>query len=87
MLHDSLFLLMPWFKPAINGDLCMLHLLQHYLGDFPSERFSEAKAQDCIARFRKALGDLDADIVERNKPLDVPYVYLRPSRVTNSITI
>eukprot|EP00731_Ephydatia_muelleri_P012472 Em0006g1366a len=60
---------------------------ERYLGTFPTERFTEDKAQVEIENFRKTLTNLDADIVERNKPLDVPYVYMRPSRVTNSITI
>lgn len=60
---------------------------QIYLGDFPAERFKEAKAQNLIARFRRALDEIDGQIKERNAQLDVPYLYLLPSRIPNSITI
>eukprot|EP00731_Ephydatia_muelleri_P012489 Em0006g1383a len=62
-------------------------LVQFPTVQFPAERFTESKAQVEIVNFRKSLINLDADIVERNKPLDVPYVYMQPSRVTESITI
>ncbi|KAL5471056.1 hypothetical protein EMCRGX_G029132 [Ephydatia muelleri] len=58
-----------------------------YFGNFPAERFTEAKAQNLIARFRKALDEIDGHIKERNAQLDVPYIYLLPSRIPNSITI
>ena len=72
--------------------LCAIPKLQRFLVQFPTvqfpaERFTESKAQVEIVNFRKSLINLDADIVERNKPLDVPYVYMQPSRVTESITI
>ena len=39
-----------------------------------------------IHRFQKALDDITGDIEKRNKTLDVPYKFLLPSRVPNSIT-
>ena len=43
--------------------------------------------QNMIERFRKALDEIDGQIKERNAQLDVPYTYLLPTRVPNSITI
>jgi len=43
--------------------------------------------QRYIQRFQKALDDITGDIDKRNETLDVPYKYLLPSRVPNSITI
>lgn len=58
-----------------------------FFGCFPAERFTETKAQNLILRFRKALDEIDGQIKERNAKLDVPYAYLQPSRIPNSITI
>ena len=65
--------------------LFVLHQL--FLGSFPADRFTEPKAQNLISRFRGVLDGIDGDIKERNKSLDVPYVYLLPSRIPNSITV
>ena len=61
--------------------------IQTFLGDYPQKRFTEEKAQNLIARFQKVLEGIDGDIKERNKSLDVPYVYLLPTRTPNSIAI
>lgn len=60
---------------------------QHFLGNFPYEIFTEEKARNMIKRFQKALQGIEGDIEQRNKSLDVPYVYLVPKLVPNSITI
>ena len=40
-----------------------------------------------VQRFQNGLEDISTEIKQRNKDLDVPYMYLLPERVPNSITI
>lgn len=60
---------------------------QLYFGDFPAERFTELPAKELIAKFKMALSVIDSAIMERNKHIDIPYQYLMPSKIPNSITI
>ena len=61
--------------------------LQIFVGNFPAERFIEVPAKEAIAKFRMALSNIESEIRERNKHIDVPYEYLLPSKTPNSITI
>jgi hypothetical protein len=58
-----------------------------YLGDFPFKRFVEKDVQTYISEFKAQLDDLTEEIKERNKQLDVPYTYMLPTEIPNSITI
>ena len=81
---------MSLFNPILNSGLfCSLFFFspQHFLGNFPYEIFTEEKARNMIKRFQNALQGIEGDIEQRNKSLDVPYVYLVPKLVPNSITI
>lgn len=40
-----------------------------------------------LKKFREELAALDKEIEIRNKSLDIPYEYLRPSLVENSVAI
>lgn len=60
---------------------------QIYLGNFPAKRFTEEVPQDLISRFQRQLEGITGDIEERNKKLDVPYTYMLPTKIPNSITI
>ena len=62
-------------------------ILQVFLGNYPYQRFTEEKIQKQILQFQKKLAQISLEIKERNKGLDVPYTYLLPERVPNSITI
>ena len=42
---------------------------------------------DAENKFLSDLKELEAKFNERNRSLDVPYKYMMPSRVPNSITI
>lgn len=61
--------------------------MQIFLGDYPNKLFMEPNIQKYIDEAQKKLKGIELEIKERNKSLDVPYVYLLPSRVPNSITI
>ena len=64
----------------------LLTSIQIFLGDFPSERFTEIKIKEAIKRFRKRLSDISVEIRERNKKLDIPYNFMIPEKISNSIT-
>lgn len=49
--------------------------------------FTGEKENACVAEFLNVLKAINADILERNKKLDVPYIHLLSHRCANSITI
>uniref|UniRef100_A0A3Q2PR51 Lipoxygenase domain-containing protein n=1 Tax=Fundulus heteroclitus TaxID=8078 RepID=A0A3Q2PR51_FUNHE len=57
------------------------------LGDYPEEHFTEEKPRELIKKFQEDLRKLSEKIKERNKILPVPYEYLDPENVPNSVTI
>lgn len=57
------------------------------LGQHSEEYFSKPEAKAVLKKFREELAVLDKDIEIRNKSLDIPYEYLRPSLVENSVAI
>ncbi|KAM9840256.1 hydroperoxide isomerase ALOXE3-like [Aulostomus maculatus] len=57
------------------------------LGSYPEERFDESLPQQIIKEFQAKLSDLSEAINSRNSPLEVPYTYLNPTEIENSITI
>ncbi|XP_043855258.1 LOW QUALITY PROTEIN: polyunsaturated fatty acid lipoxygenase ALOX15-like [Dromiciops gliroides] len=57
------------------------------LGQHKEEYFSGSEPQAMLSRFREELAILDKEITERNAKLALPYEYLQPSRVENSVTI
>lgn len=61
--------------------------MQVYLGTYPPEQFVEEKAKAAIVRLKIKLEEITSEIEERNKELDVPYIYLLPKKIPNSITI
>lgn len=67
----------------MNKHLC----LQIYLGTYPSGLFTERNIQHLIHQFNDELEDIEDEIHSRNKHLDVPYTYMMPRYIPNSITI
>lgn len=57
------------------------------LGQHSEEHFANPKAKAVLKKFREELAALDEEIEIRNKGLDIPYEYLRPSLVENSVAI
>lgn len=57
------------------------------LGHHKEEYFSGPEPKAVLKKFREELAVLDKEIEIRNAKLDMPYEYLRPSVVENSVTI
>uniref|UniRef100_A0A3Q2FNA9 Arachidonate 15-lipoxygenase B-like n=1 Tax=Cyprinodon variegatus TaxID=28743 RepID=A0A3Q2FNA9_CYPVA len=58
-----------------------------YLGNYPEQRFVEDTPLQEIKRFKEQLKKLSQAINERNKHLDLPYTYLDPKVVENSVSL
>ncbi|XP_060914323.1 polyunsaturated fatty acid lipoxygenase ALOX15B-like [Labrus mixtus] len=57
------------------------------LGNYPEEHFSEEIPCKLIKDFQGELQSLSAEIKARNKSLEVPYTYMDPEAVENSVAI
>ena len=68
-------------------DELLLLLLQVMLGHYPFRRFLEQDVVTHIEELQTSLNQLSMEIDERNKTLEVPYVYFKREKVPNSITI
>ena len=60
---------------------------QRFLGDYSDGLFNDTAALEAILRFQGKLNEISTEIKERNKHLEVPYIYLLPERTPNSIAI
>uniref|UniRef100_A0A3P9IVQ6 Lipoxygenase domain-containing protein n=2 Tax=Oryzias TaxID=8089 RepID=A0A3P9IVQ6_ORYLA len=58
-----------------------------FLPDFKREYFTEKIPCENIRIFQEKLNKLSEEIQERNKGLDLPYTYLDPKQVENSVSI
>ncbi|XP_059213134.1 hydroperoxide isomerase ALOXE3-like [Centropristis striata] len=56
------------------------------LGAYPEERFDEPVLKQMMKGFQTELSYLSEAITQRNSQLDVPYTYLNPTQIENSIT-
>uniref|UniRef100_A0A3B3BRT5 Si:dkey-17e16.9 n=1 Tax=Oryzias melastigma TaxID=30732 RepID=A0A3B3BRT5_ORYME len=57
------------------------------LGEYPEERFSEPHLKQMIKDFQAELSYLSEEISLRNSKLPVPYAYLNPKQVENSVAV
>lgn len=57
------------------------------LGHHKEKYFSDPKAKSVLNQFQTDLENLEREITARNEQLDLPYEYLKPSHIENSITI
>ncbi|XP_059212421.1 hydroperoxide isomerase ALOXE3-like [Centropristis striata] len=57
------------------------------LGAYPEERFDEPVLKQMMKEFQAELSYLSEAITQRNSQLDVPYTYLNPTEIENSIAI
>ncbi|XP_019108817.2 hydroperoxide isomerase ALOXE3-like [Larimichthys crocea] len=57
------------------------------LGDYPEEHFNEEVPCKAIKDFQHELKVLSAEIRARNASLEVPYTYMDPTKMENSVTI
>ncbi|XP_073349231.1 hydroperoxide isomerase ALOXE3-like [Pagrus major] len=56
-------------------------------GTYPEERFDEPAPKQMIKEFQAELSFLIEQIATRNSQLEVPYTYLNPNQIENSVTI
>ncbi|XP_063124729.1 polyunsaturated fatty acid lipoxygenase ALOX12 isoform X1 [Rattus norvegicus] len=57
------------------------------LGHHKEKYFSDPRTKAVLSQFQADLENLEKEITARNQQLDLPYEYLKPSRIENSITI
>uniref|UniRef100_A0A8B9YU60 Arachidonate 15-lipoxygenase type B n=1 Tax=Bos mutus grunniens TaxID=30521 RepID=A0A8B9YU60_BOSMU len=57
------------------------------LGTYPDEYFTEEAPRRSIAAFQSRLAEISRDIQERNHSLALPYPYLDPPLIENSVSI
>lgn len=57
------------------------------LGHHKEKYFSDPKAKSVLNQFQTDLENLEREITARNEQLDLPYEYLKPSHIENSVTI
>ena len=60
---------------------------QRPLGTYPDEHFTEEAPRRSIAVFQNRLAQISRDIQERNRALELPYAYLDPPLIENSVSI
>lgn len=60
---------------------------QRPLGTYPDEHFTEEAPRRSIAAFQSRLAQISKDIRERNKGLALPYAYMDPPLIENSVSI
>ncbi|XP_066502455.1 hydroperoxide isomerase ALOXE3-like [Hoplias malabaricus] len=88
----TIFQTLPSVSTTIHG-LAVLKLLStkssdHYpLGVYKEELFGDAGPLHLISEFKKSLGKVDEEITARNKDLELPYVFLQPVNVDNSVAL
>ncbi|KAM6905681.1 hydroperoxide isomerase ALOXE3-like [Lycodopsis pacificus] len=57
------------------------------MGAYPEERFQEPAPKQMIKEFQAELSYLSEAISTRNLQLEIPYTYLNPTEIENSVTI
>ncbi|XP_077340074.1 polyunsaturated fatty acid lipoxygenase ALOX15B-like [Lithobates pipiens] len=60
---------------------------RRHLGEYPDERFTEKTPQIFIKKFQQQLSEISKCIQERNKTMRLPYPYLDPNQIENSVSI
>uniref|UniRef100_A0A8C6T655 Lipoxygenase domain-containing protein n=1 Tax=Neogobius melanostomus TaxID=47308 RepID=A0A8C6T655_9GOBI len=71
------------FAVIFNLTLCS----QVALGHFPHEHFTEEVPCRLMRQFRAELDKLDKEIDDKNKKRKLPYMYLKPTLMENSVSI
>uniref|UniRef100_A0AAY4EU47 Arachidonate 5-lipoxygenase n=1 Tax=Denticeps clupeoides TaxID=299321 RepID=A0AAY4EU47_9TELE len=58
-----------------------------FLGMYPDEHFTEKPVKMAMETFRKKLSELSREIKARNEGKKLPYYYLSPDRIPNSVAV
>lgn len=61
--------------------------LQLYLGMYPDEHFIEKPVKQAMEKFRKQLTEISSFIKKRNDGKKLPYAYLSPDKIPNSVAV
>ncbi|KAJ7337207.1 Arachidonate 5-lipoxygenase [Desmophyllum pertusum] len=68
-------------------DLTRIFQDEKFIGEYPEDLFIDEAARSAITAFQVKLKGISEEIKARNAKLTVPYPYLLPERVPNSIAI
>ena len=60
---------------------------QRFLGTYLEQYFTEEEVHGYIEKLKHRLEAISEEIKQRNMSLRVPYVYMDPKNIPNSITI
>ncbi|XP_070796967.1 polyunsaturated fatty acid 5-lipoxygenase isoform X4 [Pituophis catenifer annectens] len=60
---------------------------QVFLGIYPDEHFTEKPVKEAMRKFRKNLDRIASYIAERNRNKKLPYYYLSPDQIPNSVAV
>ncbi|KAK7912870.1 hypothetical protein WMY93_013081 [Mugilogobius chulae] len=90
--QESFLQTLPNIGTTVNGMATMWLLTKQSsdfvgLGCYPDTHFSEETPQKLMEDFQEELSQLSVKIKERNKNLKVPYTYMDPTEVENSVAI
>ncbi|XP_026544259.1 arachidonate 5-lipoxygenase isoform X2 [Notechis scutatus] len=58
-----------------------------FLGIYPDEHFTEKPVKEAMRKFRKNLDGIASYIAERNRNKKLPYYYLSPDQIPNSVAV
>uniref|UniRef100_A0A3P9K483 Arachidonate 5-lipoxygenase a n=1 Tax=Oryzias latipes TaxID=8090 RepID=A0A3P9K483_ORYLA len=58
-----------------------------YLGMYPDEHFIEKPVKQAMEKFRKQLTEISSFIKKRNDGKKLPYAYLSPDKIPNSVAV
>eukprot|EP00118_Oscarella_pearsei_P020349 m.220380 g.220380 ORF g.220380 m.220380 type:complete len:749 (+) comp39936_c2_seq4:1023-3269(+) len=76
----SLQITVTWLLASFSRD-------EVYLGDYSHSHFTEDETLSAISKHQEELKKIEKEIDARNEQAAVPYIYLKPSRVPNSIAV
>ncbi len=85
-LKTVMKILPPYEQAALQLKWTEMLTSYHYdrLGHY-DERFEDPKAQAVVERFQQDLEQIEREIEQRNTSRPLPYIYLKPSQIINSI--
>ncbi|KAK7148875.1 hypothetical protein R3I93_013030 [Phoxinus phoxinus] len=58
-----------------------------FLGMYPDEHFIEKPVKEAMVKFRKKLGEVTKVVKSRNEGKKLPYYYMSPERIPNSVAV
>jgi arachidonate 15-lipoxygenase len=63
------------------------HLLLERFGHYPAGTFEDSRVLPLVAELQRQLGQIEYQVEQRNRHRRVPFEYLLPSRIANSIQV